>query len=596
MIRNKCLEISETGHYTATYTGTHFLEARSYAFDADNNPSTPDIPVSTGTYKLTLTSGNQAPVFVSDGGQYLLNQITIAENQTFIGQLRGLDPQQGSTGLTYKIIGGPDADKFNIPFANTGTLEFKVAPDYDRPTDADANDPNQNNIYEVDVGVQDSGGLVGTQRLKVFITDVAEPSFADPSSASAMSVSIAENTTFESYVRATDPSNATLTYSLTGEDAALFRLVTPPNPAQTGKYLQFITTPNFENPKDAGHDNVYNVNVKATKPGGLFDLMPFTITVTDQADPKIIGVLPGQGADDNGTVRPFADAIVNLATSVKVSLSASANGTFTSASLSANGFTPTGTANEWIRTGGDLTTAVRGLVFDPTDNQVANGQFVLTTFTLTASDGTFTDQKTTTLSVKSVPDVPNTPPTIILPSNASSASLNFVENSTANVTTVQASDTEGGPITYSLVTDDPSALDHAKFTLGATSGVLSFISPPDFENPQGTTFGNSNTYVILVRATDNRGALDNQYLFINVTDVSEAVSNPTISNVPTSQALNDNGVVNPFASQSGLATVNNATSIKVTISNTANGTFAPQSLTGWTATGTPGQWTFSGDH
>ncbi len=85
---------------------------------------------------------------------------------------------------------------------------------------------------------------------------------------------------------ATDPDSDPITYSLTGPDAALFNIdpttgeVTPVNPLD------------FENPTDAGGDNVYNITVVATDPSGLSDQEDVAITVADLNEPD--GVVDGE--------------------------------------------------------------------------------------------------------------------------------------------------------------------------------------------------------------------------------------------------------------------------------------------------------------
>ena len=61
--------------------------------------------------------------------------------------------------------------------------------------------------------------------------------------------------------------------TLSGADAALFSL--------TGGVLTFKAVPNFEAPKDAGKDNVYNITVVATDSDGQTDEMDVTVTVTN---------------------------------------------------------------------------------------------------------------------------------------------------------------------------------------------------------------------------------------------------------------------------------------------------------------------------
>jgi hypothetical protein len=78
------------------------------------------------------------------------------------------------------------------------------------------------------------------------------------------------------------------------------------------------------------------------------------------------------------------------------------------------------------------------------------------------------------------------------------------------VTTVTASGT--APITYSIV----GGADAAKFTIDPNTGVLSFVTSPDFEAP--TDSGGDNVYDVTVRASNSAGT-DDQAIAVTVTDV-----------------------------------------------------------------------------
>jgi len=76
-------------------------------------------------------------------------------------------------------------------------------------------------------------------------------------------------------VAATDEdAGATLTYSLTGTDAARFNI-----DATTGA-VTFKSSPNYEAPTDSGANNVYNVTVRASD-GALTTSKNVAITVTN---------------------------------------------------------------------------------------------------------------------------------------------------------------------------------------------------------------------------------------------------------------------------------------------------------------------------
>lgn len=110
-------------------------------------------------YPVTIL--NTPPTFINGSAV----SFTQPENQTAIATLPATDINTLST-LTYSIDSGADAALFNIN-TSTGTLSFKVAPDYDVPTDAGGN-----NVYEVVVKVTDSNGGNATQSVTVTITDV----------------------------------------------------------------------------------------------------------------------------------------------------------------------------------------------------------------------------------------------------------------------------------------------------------------------------------------------------------------------------------------------------------------------------------------
>src|SRR4029450_9869170 len=78
---------------------------------------------------VTVSDVNDnVPVITSNGGGATAN-ISIAENTSAVTTVTANDADSGAT-LTYSIIGGADAGKFNID-ANTGLLSFVTTPDYE---------------------------------------------------------------------------------------------------------------------------------------------------------------------------------------------------------------------------------------------------------------------------------------------------------------------------------------------------------------------------------------------------------------------------------------------------------------------------------
>ena len=104
------------------------------------------------------------------------------------------------------------------------------------------------------------------------------PTNSAPSFSSADTASIAEGQTVVLTVTASDEDAAdTLSFSLSGDDAALFSL-------SDSNQLAFKTAPDFEAPADTGGDNTYNIII-AVNDGTEEVTQALTITVTDVASP-----------------------------------------------------------------------------------------------------------------------------------------------------------------------------------------------------------------------------------------------------------------------------------------------------------------------
>ncbi|WP_422104221.1 HYR domain-containing protein [Winogradskyella sp.] len=106
---------------------------------------------------------------------------------------------------------------------------------------------------------------------------------------------------------------------------------------------------------------------------------------------------------------------------------------------------------------------------------------------------------------------PNTAPSI-----TSSATASVAENQTAAID-VEASDSydsEGSGLTYSLSTGSNGGTDNDLFNIDTASGVVTFASAPDYENP-GDGDAN-NVYLIQVTVTDLEGLTDVEDIAITV--------------------------------------------------------------------------------
>ncbi|CAI8904820.1 VCBS domain-containing protein [Pseudomonas chlororaphis] len=149
----------------------------------------------------------------------------------------------------------------------------------------------------------------------------------------------------------------------------------------------------------------------------------------------------------------------------------------------------------------------------PTDSGTNNVYDVI----VRASDGTLFDDQAIAVTVTGVND--NSP---VITSNGGGAttSVNVAENTTA-VTTVVATDADLPAQTLSYSILNTAGTDFGKFSI-SSSGVLTFNSAPDYENPQdiGGT-GGDNAYVVDVQVADGNGGTDTQTLAVNVQNVVE---------------------------------------------------------------------------
>jgi trimeric autotransporter adhesin len=214
---------------------------------------------------VTITDVNDNTPTITSG-----SAVGVTENATAVTTVTASDADQPAQTLTFSIVGGADGDRFTIDAA-TGALSFRAAPDYEVPSD-----DNADNVYDVTVQVSD-GSLTASQAIAVTLTDVNDNA---PTISSGGAVSVDENTTAVTTVTASDADlpAQTLTFSIIGGvDAARFTI-----DATTGA-LSFVSAPDYEAPTDAGVDNVYDVTVQVSD-GHLADTQAITVRVTGTND------------------------------------------------------------------------------------------------------------------------------------------------------------------------------------------------------------------------------------------------------------------------------------------------------------------------
>jgi len=420
---------------------------------------------------FTITNVNEAPFFTSNSSP------STPENTTAVITLSAMDPD-GPTTLTYSIVGGLDAAKFTINAA-TGALSFVSPPDYEAHADA-----RGFNSYNVTVKVSD-GALSATQSMFVSVTNVNE---APVIGAPTASYSFAENRIILLNFYASDPEGTTATWSIAGgADAAKFTIT-------ANGTLSFIAAPDFENPTDAGANNVYDVVIRASD-GTLASTQALAITITNLNEAPVI-TSNGGGASAALTVAENGLAVTTV-TSIDPENAARTYSIFGGADAAKFAIDPATGALSFLAAPN----------FEAPADVGANNVYDVI---VRVSDGSLAATQAIAVTVANV----NEAPVITSNGGGDTASLSLAENA-ASVATFAATDPENDQRTWSIV----GGADAGRFAIDPATGALSFVAAPDYEAPSDAD--HDNVYLVTVQASDG-SLIDSQALSIAVTDVDEA--------------------------------------------------------------------------
>ena len=174
--------------------------------------------------------------------------------------------------LTYSLSGGADKDAFGIvPASGQVTVGAGTKLDYETRTS-----------YTVEVKAEDPFGMSDTVVVTITVTDVDEAPVLEGDA--AVDDYAEKGTNPVATYTAPDPEGGSVGWSLEGVDAGDFTI--------GGGVLRFKSSPDFEKPKDADRDNVYEVTVRSTdvRPAGAKGAAPtskldviVTVTNVDEA-------------------------------------------------------------------------------------------------------------------------------------------------------------------------------------------------------------------------------------------------------------------------------------------------------------------------
>ena len=169
-----------------------------------------------------------------------------------------------------------------------------------------------------------------------------------------------------------------------------------------------------------------------------------------------------------------------------------------------------------ITSGGVLTITARNFE-SPADLGTNNTYEV----TITATDlGNNLKTQALTVTITNL----NEAPTLTNNSSSATYALTQAENITSVVTYAATDVDAGASLSFSIT----SGSDSADFTINSSTGVLTFVTSPDFEAPIDSDL--NNTYIVVITVSD--GSLtDVQTLTVTITNANEtaALSAPTVS-------------------------------------------------------------------
>ena len=312
--------------------------------------------------------------------------------------------------------------------------------------------------------------------------------------------------TFDAIYYAQDPerSSTTFTWSVSGTDGSDFNIN-----RDTG-VLTFRNTPDYEGPADSNRDNEYLVQVRASdgQYTGRLDVM---VTVTNVNEPPEF----------------------NSSSLGRTSFSYAENGI--SALYTYRATDPEQATIIWSVSGTDdedfdisetgVLTFANVPDFEMPADANGDNEYLVTVEAGDEDSNAATLAVTVTVTNATGPEEP----TITTTGNPSP----YRENGTGAVYTFRATDPQGGPLTWSL-----EGADANDFDITSDGGVLTFASPPDFEDP--TDADRDNTYEIRVVVTDEQGLVDRVDVTITVANDPEGVE-PTISTRRPPATYGENG-------------------------------------------------------
>lgn len=503
------LSFKSAAVYDSSSSGNNYYQAFVYATDQYGASDSKLVLVQV----VNPASVNQAPQIVSDGG---LASVALQrpEGEVAVTTVQATDPE--ASAVTYALAGGVDKDRFEID-ASTGVLRFKAAPDALAPADSDGD-----NVYEVIVSASD-GQDATVQALTITVQAYNRPpvntvpagqTTQEDTGIALTGLSIADVDAGTGAVEVTlgtahgtlavrDDVAGGLTSAQIRYDADGRRVVLTGTVAQINATLAAANALVYQPDAEfSGTDKLtmrtddLGLNGLPRNPADTVDVDEMVLTVTPVEDAPVIALNTLTIAQGGRAVPQVDLNDIDTADLSSIVLTAS--------SVSGGRFVLAGT-----------TTTVTQFTLGELDagqiEFLQDGSATPPSYMLTASDGT---AQSTPSTVQVAMD---STPVIVSDGGGAQATVSALEGQRA-VTTVQASDAEGGPVHYSIV----GGADAALFTIDASTGVLQFATSPDVRTAPFA--GHGADYEVTVQASDGTSH-DLQTLTVHLSTINRAPVN-----------------------------------------------------------------------
>jgi hypothetical protein len=331
----------------------------------------------------------------------------------------------------------------------------------------------------------------------------------------------------------TDPISFSLS---SGPDSSFFSL--------SGNTLSFTGTANYESPNDTNKDSVFEVSVTVSS-RSVSKTQAIYVQVADVPEAPVIS---------NASIDNVKENITSVAT---ISASDEDAGSVLTYSLLDSG----GAKDEKL-----LSINESGVVtFISAPNYESPSDFNLDNtveFTAVVSDGSLTAQADYSFEIIDVNESPS----------IATTKISDIAEGVSSIATISASDPDAGAsLSYSLV-DSNGAKDEGLLSINSSTGVVAFISAPNFETP--TDVGADNKIEFSVLVSDGSLEVSQDYSF-SITNVNEGptISTSSFSIAEGSTAIGTIAASDPDASSTLSYTISGTDSSKFSI-NASSGAVA----------------------